>query len=306
MSFKSQIIGVLQLNPYVRFVNKLEGATCENHKVPWRILYDFELVYVLKGKLGVERVGKEYMIEEGCVHLMQPFTKHRRFIPKGETTEYYSVHFDFLYDEYNTDFSAQEVYQAPCEVNQDEIVVQTELMSRSSYKLEIMDMVESLRIFNQSKFTSLFDNLLEHYRDRSICGTINAKADMMLIISELLKELGDADNKNSRNVDVCSRFIDYTVNHYSEFIDIDEVIRQYGLSPSRFRMIFKAQTDKAPLEYIIDYRINQAKRLFLSGRYNMTEVSYMVGYDDMHYFSRLFKQKTGQTPSQFIKNNKKN
>lgn len=306
MSFKSQIIGVLQFNPYIRFVNKLVDATEDIHKVPWRILYDFELIYVTKGKLGVEKVGKEYFIEEGCAHLMPPFIKHRRFVPKGETTDYFSVHFDFLYDEYNADFSAQEVYQAPCKVNQEEISIQTELMGRSNYKLEVIGIVESLKVSDKNKVANLFSNLLEHYKDRSIYGTIKTKADMMLIISEILKDLEETDNKSARNVDYCAQFIDYTMNHYSEFIDVDEIIRQYGLSPSRFRMIFKSQTDKAPLEYIIDYRINQAKNLLLSGRYNMTEVSYMVGYDDMHYFSRLFKQKTGQTPSQFVKNNKKN
>ncbi|MBP5467479.1 MAG: helix-turn-helix transcriptional regulator, partial [Clostridia bacterium] len=49
--------------------------------------------------------------------------------------------------------------------------------------------------------------------------------------------------------------------------------------------------------------IEQAKHLLLSGRYNMSEVSYMVGYDDIHYFSRLFKSKVGSTPTEYIKIN---
>ena len=65
--------------------------------------------------------------------------------------------------------------------------------------------------------------------------------------------------------------------------------------------IFKHQMNRAPLEYIIDYRMEQAKRLFMTKKYNISEVSYMVGYDDMHYFSRLFKQKVGCSPTDFIK-----
>lgn len=60
--------------------------------------------------------------------------------------------------------------------------------------------------------------------------------------------------------------------------------------------------NRAPLEYIIDYRMEQAKKLFMTGKYNISEVGYMVGYDDMHYFSRLFKQKVGCSPTAFIKN----
>ena len=48
--------------------------------------------------------------------------------------------------------------------------------------------------------------------------------------------------------------------------------------------------------------MEQAKKLFMTGKYNISEVGYMVGYDDMHYFSRLFKQKVGCSPTAFIKN----
>ena len=57
--------------------------------------------------------------------------------------------------------------------------------------------------------------------------------------------------------------------------------------------------NRAPHEYIIDYRMEQAKKLIASGKFNISEVSFMVGYDDIHYFSRLFKQKVGCTPTEY-------
>ena len=53
MDEKIYEIGVAQFNPYVRYVNRLEGAVHENHIVPWRILYDFEIIFVTKGSLQV-------------------------------------------------------------------------------------------------------------------------------------------------------------------------------------------------------------------------------------------------------------
>ena len=65
------------------------------------------------------------------------------------------------------------------------------------------------------------------------------------------------------------------MNHYSEEIDLNKVVRDYGISPSRFRAIFKHQMNRAPLEYIIDYRMEQAKKLFMTGKYNISEVGYI-------------------------------
>lgn len=301
MDEKIRDIGVAQFNPYIRYVNKLIGSVHENHIVPWRILYDFEVIFVTQGELCVIKDDSEYTVGEGCLHIMPPYVRHTRIVPENVRTSYYGVHLDFMFDESSPDFSAWEVYREPCEKKLNAVPIRVDLAKRKGYKLEVMEMAESYRVRNKIRFIELFDKLYNAFQESTVNGRFRAKAYMTLIIAEFLEELRCSDRENSESSDYVSRFIEYMTNHYSEAIDLNKVVSEYGISPSRFRAIFKHQMNRAPLEYIIDYRMEQAKRLFMTKKYNISEVSYMVGYDDMHYFSRLFKQKVGCSPTDFIK-----
>ena len=76
MDEKIRDIGVAQFNPYIRYVNKLIGSVHENHIVPWRILYDFEVIFVTQGELCVIKDDSEYTVGEGCLHIMPPYVRH--------------------------------------------------------------------------------------------------------------------------------------------------------------------------------------------------------------------------------------
>ena len=54
--------------------------------------------------------------------------------------------------------------------------------------------------------------------------------------------------------------------------------------------------------YIRNYRIGKAKQLLVSGNMKVYEVAEEVGYQDSKYFSRVFRQVTGQKPDEYRKN----
>ena len=303
MSKIVQEIGVDRFNPYVRFVNRLNNAESGSHIIPWRILYDFEMIFVTKGSLRVLTERSSYLIKEGCLHIMPPFVRHRRIVPDGVITNYFSVHLDFMFDESSSDFSAAEIYQAPCDnklntVPDNEILIE----GRKNYKLEIVDLVESYEVRNKARFIELFNKMFEAYQVGEPSSFLKTKAYMTLIIAEFIEDLQLQCERITDGADYVSQFVDYAMNHYSDGIDLGEIVKEFNISPSRFRAVFKKQMNRTPWEYVIDCRIEQAKKLFITGKYNMSEVSYMVGYDDIHYFSRLFKKKVGLAPTEFLKN----
>lgn len=57
----------------------------------------------------------------------------------------------------------------------------------------------------------------------------------------------------------------------------------------------------APVELVKDMRLKRAKQIIDSGEYTIAEVSYMVGFSSSGYFSTCFKEKYGQSPSQYLK-----
>ncbi|ANS75595.1 hypothetical protein AWM70_14155 [Paenibacillus yonginensis] len=71
-----------------------------------------------------------------------------------------------------------------------------------------------------------------------------------------------------------------------------------GLSPRYFSIKFKEITGTPVQSYIIKCRIDRARHLLLHAGMNVTEVAEALGYRDIFFFSRQFKQYTGKSPSE--------
>ena len=68
---------------------------------------------------------------------------------------------------------------------------------------------------------------------------------------------------------------------------------------------FKAITGCSPSEYIKAVRLQHAADILASGKYNIADVAYNVGFSDPKYFSNCFSEKYGMTPSQYVKSQSK-
>ena len=79
--------------------------------------------------------------------------------------------------------------------------------------------------------------------------------------------------------------------------------QELNMSSSKLYRKIKELTDLAPNEFIRTIRLKQAAGLLKSRRYNVSEVSVLVGFNDPLYFSRCFKKQFGYPPSQLIKKN---
>lgn len=74
-----------------------------------------------------------------------------------------------------------------------------------------------------------------------------------------------------------------------------------GISEVYFRRIFHALHGKSPKEYVIDMRIERARRLLSDGSFTVREVAALCGYFEETHFSREFKRHTGCSPSDYAK-----
>ena len=72
-----------------------------------------------------------------------------------------------------------------------------------------------------------------------------------------------------------------------------------NLSPNYLGDLLKKETGKNTKEHINDYVVDKAKTILLNTESNVSEIAYDLGFNYPHYFSRLFKQKTGLTPAKY-------
>ena len=90
-------------------------------------------------------------------------------------------------------------------------------------------------------------------------------------------------------------------NHFNEGLSVQDLARQYGMSPRHFNRRFKAATGETALKYLQLVRIEIAKKELEDGRKSFDEISFHVGYENVSFFRRIFKQSTGLSPSAYQK-----
>jgi AraC-like DNA-binding protein len=87
------------------------------------------------------------------------------------------------------------------------------------------------------------------------------------------------------------------INH-----DMEGFAARNKISYSYFRRMFKKYTGVSPLQYQMQLKMILARDMLSHSRRSIKEVSYALGFESIHYFSRLFKEKVGVPPSVFARN----
>ena len=94
----------------------------------------------------------------------------------------------------------------------------------------------------------------------------------------------------------------YILDHYTEKdFSIDNLARHFYMSRSNFHKKVKAITGNTPNDYIRIIRLNRSLELLSSGKYQIMEVCYMVGFNTPSYFSKCFSEHFGKLPNEYLK-----
>jgi AraC-like DNA-binding protein len=85
--------------------------------------------------------------------------------------------------------------------------------------------------------------------------------------------------------------------HVERKLDINHLAASYHIGYSYFRKMFKKYTGISPHQYQLELKIMRAKELIITSNKSIKEISFELGFQSIHYFSRLFKKKVGLNPS---------
>ena len=93
--------------------------------------------------------------------------------------------------------------------------------------------------------------------------------------------------------------IGYLKSNIFKNITLDDICKHFKVSKSTIKKIFKNQTGKSAIDFFIDLKIDEAKRLIKQEELNFTQIADKLGYNSVHYFSRIFKSRTQMTPTEY-------
>lgn len=91
----------------------------------------------------------------------------------------------------------------------------------------------------------------------------------------------------------------YLLAHFKEKGCIDAAAEQYGVTRRRFNDLFNEAFDTTPNRFLINHKLEIAKKLLVSEEIPLSEIAELSGFADVYYFSKLFKKELGISPTKY-------
>jgi AraC-like DNA-binding protein len=142
-----------------------------------------------------------------------------------------------------------------------------------------------------SSFGRLFDIYLQGgtFRDLSLSSQLER-----ILISAM--DTRDEDKINAKNL---LRSISYMHSKYNSDIRVPMLAQMENLSVSRYNAVFNSVMGISPQRYLINLRLQNACELLKNTDMNVNQIGVLVGYDDPHFFSKIFKRYIGISPNSY-------
>ena len=229
---------------------------------------DFQLLYVQKGKIVYFIDGKKNIAPQGSVlfyHPLQP--------------QMYTYYLEDYPDIYWLHFSGYKVT---------EILKSLNLYDNYCYQLQL-----------EKKYESLFDSIIYELTEKSVYYSnicTNLLFELLYLISRnLINE--EAYEKTYNEI---HKIVEKINKDYSHQINFKELAEQNHISSSWMNKLFNRYLHMSPQKYLNYIRTENAKTLLRSTN-SISHIAESVGYNDSLYFSRIFRQETGMSPSEYRK-----
>ena len=177
----------------------------------------------------------------------------------------------------------------------------------------ISDLLDHILVVNdhfkpQSGITPIFNTLFE-VMGRKGCyfeamGALYSVFGM-LIKEKLYNSASTFSNGDSAKNAKIKKVLAFMRQNYNSPLTLEQIAAIAGMSSKYFCYFFKEMTQKSPINYLNNYRVERAARKLLATDMPVTEIAYNCGFNDLSYFIKTFKATKGITPYKFRKNNEK-
>lgn len=147
----------------------------------------------------------------------------------------------------------------------------------------------------------VFESIHRSLSKNTLVGQVEANAHLLELTAALLS----TEEQNSlplkrASVEHVNNAVSFIENNFSQDVNVAMIADAVGLKRTYFSAIFKRHTGVSPVEFLMNYRVEQAKAM-LAGGMHVTDAAISSGFNSPANFSAQFKRITGQTPSYYRK-----
>ncbi|MGL4910893.1 MAG: AraC family transcriptional regulator [Romboutsia sp.] len=237
--------------------------------------YFWEFTFVDRGILYTNIDGIDFKLKQGDFIFYAPNQYHTQYTNDEKSCSYLTVTFDMNFED--MDLLANKVFSS----------------SKDLYHIitNLMQNLNSVNLYS-SEFALSYLKLLVL---KSI--TINLEDTMMKPVNTIQQSF---DDKLLENI------LNFIHKNIYENIHVQQLCTEFGVSSSKLHSLFKSNINNTPKAYINNIKLRKSKDLIKESKYTISEISEILGFTSVHYFSKKFKKTYNFSPREYLKSINKN
>ncbi len=262
-------------------------SSYETGSFPWHWHDEIELTLVMSGKIEYRVNDSSYLLQEGDGLFCNADALHTGAMHEDADCDYVSLTFHprFLYG-----------YEGS--------VIRTKYMEGIIGSPALSSLLLAKSVPWQEKALA---DLLKIYRlfvEKPELYELEVQRLLLEIWIGLYKNCGDEAKKapaeDPEKLQRLRALLGFLHGHYHEKITLEDAARQINLCTSECCRFFKKQMGVSLFDYLLDYRVGQSLKLLKAGR-TVAEAAEESGFSTPAYFAKVFRARTGRSPSQYRK-----
>lgn len=146
--------------------------------------------------------------------------------------------------------------------------------------------------------SSCVDNAVHEYHRSQGCSKLRILAEILKLTDGILKywELNEEANENYKRLEPVIKYIQ---KNYHRTITVSELSEIIHVCDGHLIRLFKKATNRTPVNYITDCRIEEALKLLIASDRSVSEIADLVGFSNVNYMIKVFKKNLDATPLKY-------
>lgn len=260
-------------------------------KVPWHWHEELEFNYIVSGSAVLTTTNQSCTFHRG-----EGFFINTNVLCTMSTEEDFQTciidshlfHPVFLGGHFKSIFSAK--YLEP--VLQNKHLELLEIRARSPRQKKLLELLRQAALLQKKENTEF--------------QTRNLFSDIWLLLLEEIRETEyPGGSLNRKSQDRIQTMIAFIQQHYQEKLSLEAIARSASVSRSECLRCFRSSIQRTPFEYLLDYRLEAARRLLRSTDASVLDIALQTGFSNGAYFGKMFREAYGIPPGLYRKTYRK-
>jgi len=274
--------------PMIRYVQALD-ISCGEYPV-FRRAYDCRLFYVYRGSGHIYLGDRAYACARGDLALWQPGTPYHMDTAGEKTLQFLAVNFDYVQNNRDKDYPIP-----PDAVDQ---FHRDEMLPRVAFT-DLPRLNEPLFLTGMQQLEDTLLEMKREYQARRVYYRERLSGLMLCLLGLIARKISLGVTEQADAQHNIEQVIAYIQAHCTEDISNESIGALFSYHPNYLNKQMVLYTETSLHQYLIACRIAKAIDLLIGTSRPVSEIAFEVGFRDIPHFSKLFKQKTGKSPSSF-------